>query len=265
MKYVIKRRIGLVSYAFLLHGLLVFLVIVNDANAQQFNSDNYMTMPHGTGTFVLTAGQRNSTMIMSFALIPKFEFFAQATLFQDYRNDQIPQHFTTTLFAKYMFWENKLKTAGGGVFLGIGKSPGYYYQTEFTDLHKNIWTAVPITIPFGKGMFSWDLMPGAMVDFDYGNNKETAFGFTWSTRLAISKIIPKTSIVGEIYGTEGQAYSKPEYKAGLRLESNDFIIPALTYSTSLDGTNAAGIEIGIIIFTPQYIKKEFIKNNKIEY
>ena len=256
LSFLIKRR----TWFF-----IGFITLTFNSFSQQFNSDNYLTMPHGTGTFVLTAGERNSTLLMSFALIDRFEFFAQGNLFRDYRMEETPQHFTTTVYAKYMFWKNKTNTAGGGVFLGFGKSPGYFNQTEFTQLHKNVWTAVPITIPLLNNMISWDIMPGAMVDLDYGNNKETAFGFTWSTRLAVYKIIPKTAIVGEIYGTEGEAYSKPEFKVGLRWEPNDYIIPAITYGACLDGSLGAGFEIGIVIYTPQYIKKDFIKNNHINY
>ena len=47
-------------------------------------------------------------------------------------------------------------------------------------------------------------MPGGMVDFDYGNNKKTAWGFTYTTRLAIYKVIPQSAIVGEYYGTAGE-------------------------------------------------------------
>jgi len=244
---------------------IVLLAIAFDGFSQQFNSDNYLSMPKGTGTFCPTAGQRNSTLLMSFALIDRFEFFAQGNLYRDYRDEQIPQHFTTTVYGKYMFWKNEANTGGGGVFLGFGQSPGYYNETQFTEFHKNIWTAVPITIPFLNNMFSWDIMPGAMVDFDYGNNKESAFGFTWTTRLAIYRIIPKTAIVGELYGTNGEVYSKPEYKVGLRWEPNDFIIPAITYGACLDGTTAAGFEIGVVIYTPQYLTKNYIKQNKIIY
>ena len=63
---------------------VVFVIIctnVADLKAQQFNSDSYLVMPHGTGTFVLTAGQRNSSFAASFGFIPKFEFFAQTFLY----------------------------------------------------------------------------------------------------------------------------------------------------------------------------------------
>ena len=86
-----------------------------DLSAQQFNTDNYLAMPHGTISTTLTAGQRNSGVIASFALIPKFEFFAQATMFYENTSREIPSHFTTTVYAKYMFWVNDEKN-GAGVF-----------------------------------------------------------------------------------------------------------------------------------------------------
>ena len=250
---------------FILTGLLVVLFCFSHhLMAQQFNSDNYLTMPHGTGTFVLTTGERNSGMVSSFALIKNFEFFAQAFLFRDGRVDDYSQHFTTTVYAKYMFWVNEANTGGAAVFLGFGKSPGFYAQDGYLPLHKNYWTALPVTIPFFNNTISWDIMPGALVDLDYGNNKETAWGFTYSTRVAVYKVIPKTAIVGEVFGTEGQAYSKPEYKVGLRWEPNSFIVPAISYGACFDGSPGAGFEIGVVIFSPPFLKKDYIKNNKIE-
>jgi len=245
--------------------VVLFTGLVNRINAQQFNSDNYLTMPHGTGTFVITTGQRNSTFVSSFALVPKFEFFFQANLFRDYRVEDYVQHFTTTVYAKYMFWVNKEKNGGAAAFLGFGQSPGYYTNTEYTRLHQNIWTAFPVTIPLFNNTITWDLMPGAMVDFDPKDSDKAAWGFTWSTRMGIYKIIPKTAIVVEAYGTQGQAASPAEYKVGLRYEPNDYIVPAITYSSQLQGGYGAGFEIGIVIFAPQFLKKDFIKNNHIVY
>jgi len=234
--------------------VLIVLTVIVPGNAQQFNSDNYLTMPHGTCTFVLTGGQRNAGFVNSFALLPRWEFFVQGTLFWSQESQHIPQHFTTNIYAKYMPYENEEKTAGVGVFLGSGRSPSYYSETELLARHTNIWTAVAVTIPFIGNMFSWDIMPGGMVDFDYGNNKKTAWGFTYSSRMAIYKIIPESAIVGEIYGTAGEQYSKPEYKIGIRWEPNDTVIPAITYGSAMDGTRAAGFEIGVMIFSPQFLK-----------
>ena len=245
--------------------LWIFGLITVPVKAQQFNSDSYLVMPHGTGTFVFTAGERNSTFIGSFGLIPRFEFFVQTNLYWENQEIQSPQHFSTTLYAKYSIWVNEKKTSGLSVFLGWGHSPSYYLQNEFLNDHKNYWTALTYTLPLFNNAVSWDFMPGATVDLEYGDKKVAAWAFTWSSRLNIYKIIPKTAIVAEAYGTEGQIHAKPEYKVGLRWEPNDFIIPALTYGNNFSGTGAAGFEIGIIIFTPQYLKKDFIKNNHIEY
>ena len=247
----------------LLTSLLIAMFFT--AKAQQFNSDSYLVMPHGTGTFVFTAGQRNSTFVASFGLIPKFEFFVQTNLYWEDQEIESPQHFSTTLYAKYSIWVDKNKTGGLSVFLGWGHSPSYYLQNEYLNDHKNYWTALTYTLPLFNNAVSWDLMPGATVDLEYGESKEAAWAFTYSSRLNIYKIIPQTAIVAEIYGTEGQIHSKPEYKVGLRWEPNAFIIPALTYGNNVSGTGGAGFEIGIIIFTPQYLKKDFIRNNKIEY
>jgi hypothetical protein len=248
--------------------LVVFIVMLFSAQsiyAQQFSSDSYLTMPHGTGTFVLTTGERNASMYSTFTLLPRFELNFSSSLFWDDESANSSQFFSLNVFGKYMFWVNEAKTGGAAVFLGIGKSPGFYTQDGYSALHKNYWTALPVTIPFFNNTISWDIMPGALVDLDYGNNKETAWGFTYNTRIAVYKVIPQTAIVAELYGTEGQAYSKPEYKVGLRWEPNSFIVPAISYGACFDGSPGAGFEIGIMIFSPQFLTKDFIKNNTIEF
>lgn len=238
---------------FITTGLTLILLSVM-GKAQQFNTDNYFTMPHGTCTFVLTAGQRNATFINSFALVQNWEFFAQANLYWENQDNNLSQHFTTTLYMKYMFYENAEKTGGFAAFLGYGKAPGYYEQSEFLYRHTNIWTAVPITIPLFNNVLSWDIMPGGMVDFDYGNSKEAAWGFTYSTRMAIYKIIPECAIVGEYYGAAGELYSTPEYKAGIRWEPNETVVSALTYGSAIEGLSGPGFEIGVVIFSPPFLK-----------
>jgi len=246
-----------------LMAILFLILLTGSAQAQQFNSDNYLTMPYGTGTFILSNGQRNATMYSVFALLPNFELNFQASLYWEHDSSESSNRFTTNIFGKYMFWVNKQKNGGAAIFLGIGKSPGYYTESGYSAMHRNYWTALPLTVPLFNGTLFWDLMPGALVDLDHGNHNSTAWGFTYSTRLAIYKVIPKTAIVGEIYGTAGEAESKPEYKAGLRWEPNSWIAAALTYGAALDGGRGAGFEVGVMIFTPQFLKKDFIKNNSI--
>lgn len=243
--------------------VLIFFISAR-SSAQQFNSDNYITMPHGTGTFILTNGTRNANMYSVFSLAPRFELNFQATLFWEDAVTNQGNRFTTNLYGKYMFWVNKEKNGGAAVFLGVGRAPGYFTKDEYSAMHKNYWTALPLTIPIKNTVF-WDIMPGALVDFDHGNNRASSWGFTWSTRVAVYKIIPKTAIVGEAYGTEGQVSAMPEYKAGLRWEPNSFIVVAGTYGAQLNGDKGAGFELGVMIFTPQFLKKDYLKNNTITY
>lgn len=224
--------------------------------AQQFNSDNYLTMPHGTVSTTLTAGQRNSGVIASFALMPNFEFFAQATLFNEDTSIDAPSHFTTTVYGKYMFWVNSEKNGGGGLFLGIGKSPGYWTKTQFLELHHNVWSATAVTLPLFKNKVLLDLMPGLVYDWSRETESSGGWGFTYSTRLAVYDIIPKSAIVGEIFGTEGSLFSPMEYKVGIRWEPNNTIIPAITYGGSFSGTGqGARLEIGVTIFSPTFFKR----------
>lgn len=233
--------------------LAVFPIL--SASGQQFNSDNYLTMPHGTETVVLTTGSRNAGFATSFALLPNFEFFAQGFLFWEDESFQKPQHFNLLLYAKYQFWENAAKNGGGGVFLGLGKTPGYWQQTELIQTHRNIWTAVPITLPLFNNTISWDIMPGLTYDWSNAEGRGDAWGFTYSTRVAIYKVIPKTAIVGEIFGTEGDLYSQPEYKVGLRFEASETVVPAISYGGNINGDRGGGrLEIGVMIFSPRFLK-----------
>ena len=152
--------------------LIINLGMCSLISAQQYNSDNYLVMPHGIGTIVLTTGERNVSFVTSLALIPKFEFAVAGYLFWDDQTTQSPQHFTTSLYAKYSVWVNKENNGGLAAFLGLGNSPSYYEQTQFVDLHKNYWTAIAFTLPLFNNKLSWDLFPGAIVDIDYGEDSE---------------------------------------------------------------------------------------------
>jgi len=47
---------------------------------ERWNTDNYITMPYGVATFCITTGERNTLILPSFSLAPKWEFFAGASL-----------------------------------------------------------------------------------------------------------------------------------------------------------------------------------------
>jgi hypothetical protein len=91
-------------------------------------------------------------------------------------------------------------------------------------------------------------MPGFTVNLDQGDTGENAWGFTYTSRLAIYDVIPQSAIVAEVFGTAGEAYAPPSYRAGVRWEGKKWIWAA-TYSDAFDGSGGAGFEIGFIYFT----------------
>ena len=233
--------------------VIVFTLLSPRAEAQQFNSDNYITMPHGTFTFLLTYGQHYSTIIGTASLFPGWEFNVGSTNYRKDVETNTTDHFSTTLYVKHMFYENKSKTGGWAVMGGTGTYPGYLEAGTVTDSFKSYWVSAPITFPFFNNTLSWDIMPGVTVNLNQGNKDETAWSFTYSTRLAVYKIIPRSAIVGEVFGAEGKGGSKPQFKVGVRWESEHVVIAA-TYGAALDGSQGAGFEIGCMLFSPPFLK-----------
>ena len=74
-----------------------------------------------------------------------------------------------------------------------------------------------------------DILPGAVLNIDDGEEGDTAWGLSYSSRVAIYKVIPQSAIVGEVFGVAGEAYAKPTYRLGVRWESRKWIVAA-TYS-----------------------------------
>ena len=93
------------------------------AEAQQFNSDSYLSKPHGMATIILTYGERNSMFMNTFSLLPRWEFTAAAYVFNDDRNPSTDDGYSTSLYAKYMFYENEAKTGGFAVKVGNRTRP----------------------------------------------------------------------------------------------------------------------------------------------
>lgn len=248
-----NMRIWLSRAVVLAAMILVMPGVIPPASAQQFNSDNYLTMPYGTETVVVTYGTRNATIVTSFALAPSWEFFVQANLFRESEQDEALEHFSTNMYAKYMFVENEAKNGGFAVMGGIGGTPGYYHRGEVTNSFRTYWASAPLTLPFVKGRVLLDLMPGFQVDLDRGPANTAAWSVTHSTRVNIYGIVPQSAIVGEIYGSSGHGATHTEYKAGLRWEPHPKFALAATYSRSLDGTPGAGFEVGFILFSPRFL------------
>jgi hypothetical protein len=222
------------------------------AGAQQFNSDNYLSKPAGVATIILTQGERNAMIMTTFALLPGWEFTAAAYWYNSDENHLTDEGYSTSYYAKYMLIENRAKTGGLAVKAGTGLDPGYLLTVGLKDAFQTYWTNAPLTLPLFQNKLSVDLMPGLSVTRDFGVDQTTAWAFTYSTRAAWYPKGPKWSVVGEVFGSEGQAHVIPEYKLGWRWEPNDNVVYALTYGQEFSGTLGAGIEAGVMFFTPPF-------------
>jgi len=233
----------------------LLLLVSNPVQGQQYNSDNYLSKPHGVATIILTLGQRNSMIMNTFSLLPRWEFTAAAYIYNNDNDPKTDDGHSTSLYAKYMIYENEAKTGGVAVKAGTGLDPGYLDGNErVNDAFQTFWTNAPITIPFLNNTISWDIMPGASMTRHYGDEDETVWAFTYSTRLAWYPFNPELSIVGEIYSSEGELDVPVEYRVGLRWEPNQYAVFALTYDDEFKGSNGAGWEFGVMLFTPPFAK-----------
>ena len=232
---------------------IVFVMLsVTPSPAQQYNSDNYLSKPHGVATLILTYGDRNSIFMNTFSLAPRWEFTTAVYVYNWDDDPRTDEGYSTSLYAKYMIYENKAKTGGVAVKAGTGQDPGYLLDVGLKDAFKTYWTNAPLTLPLFNNKLSWDIMPGASLTVDYGDDGHAAGAFTYSTRLAWYPMNPTWSIVGEVFGAEGGTRTIPEYKIGLRWEPSQYAVLALTYGQEFDGSSGAGTEFGIMLFTPPF-------------
>ena len=112
----------------------------------------------------------------------------------------------------------------------------------------------PLTVAFLDNQLSWDIMPGASVTRNYGASEELAAAFTYATRIAWYPWDLTWCIAGEVYGSEGETRAIPEYRIGLRWEPNAHAVFALTYDDEFRGDRGAGIELGMMLFTPPFFQ-----------
>jgi hypothetical protein len=231
-----------------LTGLLVVLVCFShNLMAQQFNTDNYWAMPHGASSLTLTAGTEYIGFQPSFALANKWEFFVGA--FLTYEKDNSTANYSTTIWGKRNLYENKQKNGGLAMAGGIGGNPGFYSNAGLTDSYRTWWLAPMISIPFFKGQVSLDLNPGVVFNTDYNNTGDSKWGFQHSGRLAVT-VIPSLDVVGEVWGIEGGAKVNSNWRLGLRWSNLPYLAAlAASYSKGFDGTDVAGFEIGITLYT----------------
>ena len=224
------------------------------AFAQQYNSDNYLSKPHGVATIILTTGERNTMWMTTFSLFPRWEFTAAAYLYNKDADWTTEDGYSTSYYFKYMVYENAAKTGGLAVKAGTGMDPGYIAAYGLEDAFQTWWMNAPVTLSFFDNKVSWDIMPGASVTWDYGEDKKTAPAFTYSTRVSWYPLNMESAIAAEVFGSEGEVRSIPEYKVGIRWEPNQYAVLALTYGQEFDGDAGAGFEFGMMFFTPPFLK-----------
>ncbi len=245
-------------------GIILFLIAVfafNNVQGQQYNSDSWISKPHGTVTAILTYGERQGIFMSTFSLLPGFEFSAAAFIYNNDADPSTDDGYSTSLSAKYMFYENKAKTGGAAFKLGTGLEPGYLDGNDkLNDAFKTFWVTAPITIPFFNNRLSWDIMPGGSVTIDHGEEKATVWTYTYSTRLAWYPFNMKYSLVGEIFGAEGDLNTSAKYRVGLRWEPEDRINIALTYNDAFGSKKGAGVELGLMVFSPPFFGIGSIKD-----
>jgi len=196
---------------------------------------------------IASIGQDHSIMYLGFGFAEGWEIDAAPTIYMENRTSGSAARYSTTVYVKRLIWQNQKETGGAAVMAGVGQSPGYDQSGIKTEDFKSYWACVPITFPFFNNTISWDVMPGFSFNREYGINKDTATGFTYSSRVAVYKIIPKSSIVGEVFGATGEARADAEYKVGVRFETKPVIV-ALTYGGGLQGNRGGGLEFGIMLF-----------------
>jgi hypothetical protein len=232
---------------------LVSLLWITSVEAQQFSSDSWISKPHGVVTLIPTIGERSSMIMNTYSLFPRWEFTMAAYLYNNDGDPNTNDGYSSSLYVKYMFYQNEAETGGAAVKFGTGMFPGYFHEdSRVKDAFKTYWTNMPVTFPLADNKFSWDVMPGASMTVNYGETDDTSWAFTYATRLAWYPKGPELALVGEIYGVASDADARPEYKAGLRWEPTPNATFALTYGHEFNGSNGAGFEFGVMLFTPAF-------------
>lgn len=233
----------------------LMMMTVGSVSAQQFNSDSWLSKPHGMMTIIPTWGERSSMLMNTVSLFPKWEFTVAAYLYNDDKDKGTDDGYSTSFYAKYMFYENKTKTGGAAIKGGTGMFPGTLNaDIREKDAFKTFWVNTPVTIPFLDNKLSWDIMPGVSTTLNVDKDSINGWAFTYSTRLAYNPWGPKFSFVAEVFGSEGETGTIPEYKIGPRYDLSQFATFAFTYGQEFGGNLGAGFELGVMLFTPPFAK-----------
>ncbi len=223
--------------------------IAGSATGQQFAGDNQWVAPHGVGTFVATAGEEYAQVYAIAALLPEWEFNAQFNYFYDDPRDSSGSYTAVNLYAKRRIWENEAGNAGYSVLFGTGLYPEHLERGTVASAFRTWWGTATATFALFGNHVLLDVLPGALVNFDESQSGQVAWGFTYTSRVAAYGVIPHSALVGEVFGTAGEASADPAFRFGVRWESQSLII-AGTYASTFSGQEFAGFEIGAMYFTP---------------
>lgn len=229
-----------------LGAMLLFLPAL--AAGQQFAGDNQWVAPHGVGTFAATVGEQYAQFFAIAALLPEWEFNAQFNLYYDDPRAGTDAYTAVNLYVKRRLHENEAGTGGYSVLFGTGLYPEHLDQGTVATAFHSWWLSATATYPFLDDNVLLDLVPGVAVNFDEEQTGQTAWGFTYASRVAVYGVVPQSALVAEVFGTAGEAYARPGYRAGLRWEGQRWVV-AGTYSAPFDGSAGAGLELGVLVFT----------------
>ena len=229
-------------------GIFFFISCIFSGKAQQFVGDNQWVAPQGVSTIVGTAGADYMQFYLVSALLQEWEFNFQLVHYYDDPRTNSGSYTSPNFFVKRRLYQNESETAGYAALAGFGLFPQHLDQGEVTDSFQSWWAMGVATIAFANDHILWDLLPGATVNLNYKQTNRTAWGFTYSSRVAVYGVVPESAIVAEVFGTAGQASAPFSYRAGVRWEGTKWIIAA-TYSRAFNRSYGAGFELGVMCFT----------------
>ena len=225
----------------------------DQAEAQQFYGDNQWVAPHGIATLVGIAATEYSQFIATAALIPEWEFNLSVLYTNDDPLTRSSSYNTGSFYIKRRLSQNEGETAGYAIMAGTGLWPEHIVEGNVSSAGESWWANLNATYSFLADDVLLDVLPGVVVDLDRERSGEQAWGFTYGSRVAIYGLVPHSTIVAEAFGTTGEAFVEPSYRAGLRWESSKLVV-ALTYTDAFDGSAGGGLELGFMYFTEPRIR-----------
>ena len=244
--FIIQRRA--VAKILLPVFLGVLLATPDAVQAQQFYGDNQWVAPHGVATLTGVVATEYIQGIATIALVPEWEFNLGYVHTYDDPLTNSSSFDTANIWVKRRLSENEAGTAGYAIVAGTGLWPEHIIDGNVSGAGESWWANLNATYAFLDNTVLLDVLPGFVLDTDRKRSGENAWGFTYGSRVAWYGVIPQSAIVAEVFGTAGEAFAEPSYRAGVRWESSKLIV-TLTYTDAFDGSTGGGTELGFSYFT----------------